>query len=596
MASCSSRDFESSSASASDPNEDIDFFLFREQRGGAREIRNQCLAPAGRSPRSRRLRNTQKRRLSQEGTSTMQAENTEDNSKTASHWTFDANSRKTTGKAHIEWLHASRKGRSAKEDAQSAEERAKQPPQPDTTSQPQRHRSTRMRSFPSDDFKIVFRPQAGLDLSKRTLIEVTHAIGRSSGLSQQDFYNNVRVQTQKVENVIIASTASTERASKLQGTTPAEIVAGLRVGSRYSVLGARMLRSSTAAVITFDGQHVPFYVTYMSGDYRCKPYRKSVQYCRTCGAIGHRQDICPQPKANFCYKCGCDKDTEAHDCQPKCKICGEDHETAGKECKKKLRSNPPPHQVRQQQLDNARAREQHWSPSTGDFPGMATTSESSQAPSLHQGPDRSRPHSNQNGRSGSHTRSQSRSAKKVSYARAVTGSNGPRKECQDLQRAIHQRPPAECGTPEIEDRILKQAEARILKRVEERLQAHETKMLDLVERRLLAFEEALTTKLLASVDRTIETVVTKIIEKVDPLTRTITTLDAKLDGFMAQQHNFITYAYKNLVTHEQLAEQSGTKRKERKTEGEESAADFRSRASHERHQAEANGQHGGSQT
>lgn len=121
-------------------------------------------------------------------------------------------------------------------------------------------------------------------------------------------------------------------------------------------------------------------------------------------------------------------------------------------------------------------------------------------------------------------------------------------------------------------------------------------MLDLVERRHLAFEEALTTKLLASVDRTIETVITKIIEKVDPLTRTITTLDAKLDGFMAQQRNFITYSCKNFVTHEQLAEQSGTKRKERKTEGEESAADFRSRAPHERHQAEANGQHGGSQT
>ncbi|KAH7984561.1 hypothetical protein HPB52_022282 [Rhipicephalus sanguineus] len=271
----------------------------------------------------------------------------------------------------------------------------------------------------------------------------------SPSVTAQDFYDNVRVQTQKVENVTIASTASTERASKLQGinaiqlgrviyevnphirhpddvcrgviyglepgTTPAEIVAGLRVDSRYSVLGARMLGSSTAAVITFDGQHVPFYVTYVSGDYRWKPYRKSVQYCRTCGAIGHRQDICPQPKVNFCYKCGCDKDTEAHDCQPKCKICGEDHETAGKECKKKLRSNPPPHQVRQQQLDNARAQEQHWSLSTGDFPGMATTLESSQAPSLHQGPDRSRPHSNHNGKSWSRTRSQSRSAMQVSY-------------------------------------------------------------------------------------------------------------------------------------------------------------------------------------
>ncbi|KAL1426166.1 hypothetical protein MTO96_018427 [Rhipicephalus appendiculatus] len=135
-----------------------------------------------------------------------------------------------------------------------------------------------------------------------------------------------------------------------------------------------------------------------------------------------------------------------------------------------------------------------------------------------------------------------------------------------------------------------------MKRVEERLQAHEAKMLDLVERRLEAFEEALTAKLLASIDRTTEKVVTKIMEKVEPLTRTVSTLEAKLDGFIAQQHNFITYAYKNFVTHDQLAEQSGTKRKERKTAGDESAAEIRSTAPNDQHQAEINCHHGGSYT
>lgn len=581
----------------------------------------------------------------------MQVDNTEGNSRTASQWTFDENSGKTTGKAHIEWLQAGRKGRSAKEE-KSAEERATQPVKPDAESQPQRQRSTRMRPFPTDDFKIVFRPQPGLDLSKRTLIEVTHAIGRSSGLAQQDFYDHVRVQVQKVENVIIASTASTERASKLQsinaiqlggviyqvnphirhpddvcrgviyglepGTSPTEIVAGLRVDPRYHVLGARMLGSSTAAVITFDGQHVPFYVTYLSGDYRCKPYRKSIQYCRTCGALGHRQDICPQPKANFCYKCGHDKDTEPHDCQPMCKICGEDHETAGKECKKKLRSNPPPYQVRRHQLDNARARENHWSACTNDLPGSVITPEISRAPSFPPKFDRSRSRSKKKGRSGSRTPSRSRSVRGISYAAAVTGSDGPsslnttsastispaqtatiralENKVQDLQRRIQQRPPAECSTLELDDSILKQTEARIMKRVEERLQAHEAKMLDLVERRLEAFEKALTAKLLASIDTTIEKVVTKIMEKVDPLTRTVSTLDAKLDGFMAQQHNFITYAYKNFVTHEQLVEQSGTKRKERKTLGDETAAEIRSTAPNDRHQAGINCQNGSSHT
>ncbi|XP_049522611.1 A disintegrin and metalloproteinase with thrombospondin motifs 13-like [Dermacentor silvarum] len=107
-----------------------------------------------------------------------------------------------------------------------------------------------------------------------------------------------------------------------------------------------MLGGSSTALITLDGPHVPYYITYQSGDYRCKPYRKSVQYCRTCGAIGHRQEICPSPRKHFCYKCGQDAVLGDHECLPKCKICEEAHETAGKEwCKKKLRPNPPPYQA-----------------------------------------------------------------------------------------------------------------------------------------------------------------------------------------------------------------------------------------------------------
>ncbi|KAH6922556.1 hypothetical protein HPB50_015558 [Hyalomma asiaticum] len=131
-----------------------------------------------------------------------------------------------------------------------------------------------------------------------------------------------------------------------------------------------MLGRSSTAVITFDGPHVPYYITYQSGDYRCKPYRKSVQYCRKCGAIGHRQDICPRPREAFCYKCGQEAVSEAHDCLPKCKICEQAHETAGKECKKKLRPSPPPYQVRQEHLIKAKARECPRNPSCDEFPEL----------------------------------------------------------------------------------------------------------------------------------------------------------------------------------------------------------------------------------
>ncbi|KAH6941317.1 hypothetical protein HPB50_016247 [Hyalomma asiaticum] len=150
----------------------------------------------------------------------------------------------------------------------------------------------------------------------------------------------------KIENIIVASTADTERATRLKNITTIElggtifnvnahvrhpddvcggviygllpvnssaaIVSGLRVNPRYTVFGARMIGRSSTAVITFDGPHVPYYITYQSGDYRCKP----------------------------------------------------------KECKKKLRPSPPPYQVRQQQLIKAKARECPWNPSCDEFPEL----------------------------------------------------------------------------------------------------------------------------------------------------------------------------------------------------------------------------------
>ncbi|KAH7968027.1 hypothetical protein HPB52_005443 [Rhipicephalus sanguineus] len=221
------------------------------------------------------------------------------------------------------------------------------------TQKPSKQRNLNRPPFHTDDFKIVYRPQARLGLSKWSLTAITHAIGRSSGLTQRDFYDNVRVQMQIVENIIIASTADTERATKLRSITTIQLGGTIFSvnphvrhpddvcrGVIYGLFPARMLGRSSTAVITFDGPHVPYYITYQSGDYRCKPYRTSVQYCRKCGAIGHRQDICPRPREDFCYKCRQGAVTEARDCLPKCRICEQAHETAGKECKKKLRPNP----------------------------------------------------------------------------------------------------------------------------------------------------------------------------------------------------------------------------------------------------------------
>lgn len=577
----------------------------------------------------------------------MQTDGTDANSATTSARPYDANSAKTIENQHIEWLQVGRKRKQASEPIKSQNEMPKQDPKP--TPQPSKQRNQKMPPFPTDDFKIVYRPQVGLDLSKWNLTAVTHAIGRSSGLTQQDFHDNVRVQTQRVENVIIASTADTERATKLKsittiqlggtffkvnphvrhpddvsrgviygllpGTSSAEIVAGLRVDSRYTVLGARMLGRSSTAVITFDGPHVPYYITYQSGDYRCKPYRKSVQYCRTCGAIGHRQDICPSPRKHFCYKCGQDAVLEDHECLPKCKICEEAHETAGKECKKKLRPNPPPYQVRQQQLNKAKVRDSHWNLSSDDeFPKLENPSTSSgSAPRRHAGRSKSRSRSRSvvPSRSKSGTRSRTRSVQRVNYAAAARGyshntsasdfstadtaalralENIVRNQqkalqslrdqiqsqgavidkltqlCQEREEIIHkQNDNIEKLTQLCQEQQLTKQQAKNLTKqeveavVEEKIvHVIETKLEALIESKLTVIVES---KLEAILQAKLQPIHTQIGNKFTTLSHTMDTHTAQINEMKSQLTNFIAHVKNNYMSHAELEEGHGRKKR-----------------------------------
>lgn len=265
-----------------------------------------------------------------------------------------------------------------------------------------------------DDYKVVYRPQARLELAKWNNIAIMQAIRRASGLSQQYFCEKVWVQVQRQENMIITSTAEWEDAKNLEGITSiklggtffiinsntrtpdisrgvisellpvmteTELKAGLRALAWYTILHAHMLGQLSAAVISFQGLHVLYYVRFYSLNFRCRPYRKSVQYCKIWGDTGHCQDVCPRPLQDFCTKCGKANQPSDHACKLVSKICGEGHETASKDCKKRLNFHLPPFHIRQERMDWLKARDCRNSLGDKDFPdlGNQTTNLSSSA-------------------------------------------------------------------------------------------------------------------------------------------------------------------------------------------------------------------------
>ncbi|KAG0429111.1 hypothetical protein HPB47_023953 [Ixodes persulcatus] len=222
----------------------------------------------------------------------------------------------------------------------------------------------RSRGGAGDEYKVVFRPRAGMKVASWTDRAISQGLAMASEVPTKEFYAHVTIQTQWAQNLIVASTASEDFALKLHEVTKVQlgtvtyyllpylkpiprtvrgVVHGIEAETSerelmelvsakgHNIMHARMLGKSNSALLTFQGPHVPYYV----------------QYCRACGEVGHRQDVCPHPATNQCPRCGEKVNPEGHDCQPRCKICDQPHETASKECKIRLKPGPPPLHVRE---------------------------------------------------------------------------------------------------------------------------------------------------------------------------------------------------------------------------------------------------------
>lgn len=588
-------------------------------------------------------------RNQQDEENTMQTDPVEANKTTENSWTYDAGSGRTIA-TESAWITRNKKDKKAVANPRSpANQPTEQPPINEQTlksSPTQQQRRPKMPPLPLDDFKIVYRPQAGLDLAKWNTVAVTHAIGRVSGLSQQDFNDKVRVQVQRMENLIIASTAAKEDAKKLvsiqkiqlggnfytvngnirtpddvsrgvisgliPGTSTAELMAGIRAPARYTVLHARMLGQSTAAVVFFEGPHVPYYIIFQSVDFRCRPYRKSVQYCRACGNTGHRQDVCPKPIPDFCYKCGKAGQTQGHECAPICKICGEGHETASKECKRRLKPSPPPFNVRQQRLNRLQEIDNNWNASGEEFPEVSISAATSNSNNEGRVSTRSSSKSKLRSSSRSHSRTRSvsarsrsksilrsssrsrsrtrsRSVKRASYAAMASGSNdrssltssksdtssiqgledrlknqqeklqNQHSQLQSQQSFINKLLQSQKRQQELIDKLLEKCTHQqghsdnAEQQYQEQANSSTEPATTLTKVGVQALVNARCTifeeSFMNNMHATMEKIVQSAIEKTASMfEHKITTLNAKIDGIAAQVNNFIAHVKKTYVT------------------------------------------------
>ncbi|KAH8023103.1 hypothetical protein HPB51_010887 [Rhipicephalus microplus] len=183
---------------------------------------------------------------------------------------------------------------------------------PTTDNQPKRRgRPTRRRppALPKDDLKVVFRPHQGLPLKNVTTQAISDAIVEAcQGKVRWDqFILRIRPGVQHCTSV-------DSRHDRRDGDERRHVFEYQRK--------------------TTPGQRLRY---GRGGEKECIPFRNTVQFCRACGAVGHRTDVCPQPDSPVCHTCGMRNPEVNHNCTPTCAICTGNHITGDRSCLKRLK-------------------------------------------------------------------------------------------------------------------------------------------------------------------------------------------------------------------------------------------------------------------
>ncbi|KAH8036594.1 hypothetical protein HPB51_002132 [Rhipicephalus microplus] len=233
-----------------------------------------------------------------------------------------------------------------------------------------RPRLKRLPRLPVDDFKIVFRPSAGVDLAQYNDVELRAAVVAKSGLHSVVADEDL-VCTNLAKNIFTVSTSCADRVANYakireltlrgkklgfhayiappdgaragiiyrawNGESPQDLLQELRrANPLLPIVQARdMGRTSRSVLIHFMAEELPPSVKMFGILYAVFNFRPKVEACLNCRQVGHRRDVCPLPNRLTCSSCG-QKHPEDYPCTPQCVICGDAHKTGDRACKQRF--------------------------------------------------------------------------------------------------------------------------------------------------------------------------------------------------------------------------------------------------------------------
>lgn len=235
--------------------------------------------------------------------------------------------------------------------------------------------------LPTEDYKIVFRPQGTVDLNAVGPAKLAMAIYNAAKIDGRLAITADQVRIHPTNNTVTISTPEKERAflyAKIQTLTidsnairvatyapaPDDSVRGI-IYRAYShetdseilaelqarnpdlpVVAARRMGRTRHFVVTIANAKLPRYVRYLGFTFEVYPYKRRPEACFNCRKLGHRADVCPHPRQPTCRRCGAAHDPppagQPPTCQASCIVCKGAHPTGSRSCKYRFTSSTRP--------------------------------------------------------------------------------------------------------------------------------------------------------------------------------------------------------------------------------------------------------------